>query len=104
MYRFNGFTEKANNALNYSIESAENFGHTYVGSEHILLGLLKEGTGVAAVVLSELGINDSELENIIRTEIGVGSRTSLSTDDFTPRTKRIYKWLLCKLQLWDIIT
>lgn len=89
MYRFNGFTEKANNALNYSIESAENFGHTYVGSEHILLGLLKEGTGVAAVVLSELGINDSELENIIRTEIGVGSRTSLSTDDFTPRTKRI---------------
>lgn len=89
MYRFNGFTEKANNALNYSIENAENFGHTYVGSEHILLGLLKEGTGVAAVVLSELGINDSELENIIRTEIGVGSRTSLSTDDFTPRTKRI---------------
>ena len=89
MYRFNGFTEKANNALNYSMESAENFGHTYVGSEHILLGLLKEGTGVAAVVLSELGINDSELENIIRTEIGVGSRTSLSTDDFTPRTKRI---------------
>lgn len=89
MYRFNGFTEKANNALNYSIESAENFGHTYVGSEHILLGLLKEGTGVAAVVLSELGINDSELENIIRTEIGVGSRTSLNTDDFTPRTKRI---------------
>lgn len=89
MYRFNGFTEKANNALNYSIESAENCGHTYVGSEHILLGLLKEGTGVAAVVLSELGINDSELENIIRTEIGVGSRTSLSTDDFTPRTKRI---------------
>mgnify|MGYP001215679498 FL=1 len=89
MYRFNGFTEKANNALNYSIESAENFGHTYVGSEHILLGLLKEGTGVAAVVLSELGINDSELENIIRTEIGAGSRTSLSTDDFTPRTKRI---------------
>ncbi len=89
MYRFNGFTEKANNALNYSIESAENCGHTYVGSEHILLGLLKEGTGVAAVVLSELGINDSELENIIRTEIGVGSRTSLSTNDFTPRTKRI---------------
>ena len=89
MYRFNGFTEKANNALNYSIESAENFGHTYVGSEHILFGLLKEGTGVAAVVLSELGINDSELENIIRTEIGVGSRTSLNTDDFTPRTKRI---------------
>lgn len=89
MYRFNGFTEKANNALNYSIESAENFGHTYVGSEHILLGLLKEGTGVAAVVLSELGINDSELENIIRAEIGVGSRTSLSTGDFTPRTKRI---------------
>ncbi|MDQ5984033.1 MAG: Negative regulator of genetic competence ClpC/MecB [Eubacteriales bacterium SKADARSKE-1] len=89
MYRFNGFTEKANNALNIAIECAQNFGHTYVGSEHILLGLLKEGTGVAAVVLRSLNLNEEELENIFKNEIGVGTRSSLGTDDFTPRTKRI---------------
>ena len=51
MYRFKGFTEKANTALNLAIESAQQLGHTYIGTEHIVLGLLKEGTGVAASVL-----------------------------------------------------
>ena len=44
MYRFNGFTQKANHAMNLAIQCAEEMGHTYVGSEHILLGLLKEGS------------------------------------------------------------
>jgi len=48
MYEFRGFTQKANKALNLSIESAQNFGHDYIGTEHILLGLIKEGSGVAA--------------------------------------------------------
>ncbi len=89
MYRFNGFTEKANNALNLAINSAEVMGHTYIGSEHILLGLLKEGSGVAFVVLNELGIHSDDLENLLKQEIGTGSRTSLTTSDFTPRTKRV---------------
>mgnify|MGYP000015342175 FL=1 len=89
MYRFNGFTEKANHAMNLAISSAEELGHTYIGSEHILLGLLKEGTGVASVVLDELGIYADGLENLLKTEIGTGSRSSLSTADFTPRTKRV---------------
>ena len=89
MYRFNGFTEKANNAMNFAISSAEELGHTYIGSEHILLGLLREGTGVAAVVLDELGVFFDELENLIKNEIGMGAKSSLSTADFTPRTKRI---------------
>lgn len=41
MYEFRGFTQKANKALNLSIESAQNFGHDYIGTEHILLGLIK---------------------------------------------------------------
>lgn len=89
MYRFNGFTEKANNALNLAIISAENMGHTYVGSEHILLGLIREGSGVASTVLKELGIQENDLEEILKREIGAGSKSSISTDDFTPRTKRI---------------
>ena len=40
MYRFNNFTQKANDVMNLAVKAAENFGHTYIGSEHILMGLL----------------------------------------------------------------
>ncbi len=89
MYRFNGFTEKANKALNLAIESAEEMGHTYVGTEHILLGLLQEQSGVAATVLNDLGVTADELEQMMRQKIGTGVRSIITMDDFTPRTKRI---------------
>lgn len=89
MYKFNGFTEKANTAVNLAIESAQELGHTYIGSEHILLGLLKANDGVAFTALSEAGASADALEELIKSEIGVGEYTSLSPDDFTPRTKRI---------------
>ena len=89
MYKFNGFTEKANNAINLAIESAQDMGHTYIGSEHILLGLLKNADGAAYTVLDKCGANADTLENLIKQEIGTGSETKLSPDDFTPRVKRI---------------
>ncbi len=89
MYRFNGFTEKANNALNLAIQSAGEMGHTYIGSEHIILGLLKEETGVAAAVLNKLGATAENFEETVRQKIGTGSATRLTADDFTPRSKRI---------------
>ncbi len=89
MYKFNGFTEKANNAINLAIESAQDMGHTYIGSEHILLGLLKNADGAAYTVLDKCGANADTLENLIQQEIGTGSETKLSPDDFTPRVKRI---------------
>ena len=89
MYRFNGFTEKANNALNLAVESAEQMGHTYVGSEHILLGLLREGSGVAFAALSDLGVTSDALAELMKNKIGTGLRSSVTSDDFTPRTKRI---------------
>ena len=63
MYRFDGFTEKANNALNLALTSAEDMGHTYIGSEHIILGLLKENSGVAAEVLSNLALRKKHLQS-----------------------------------------
>ncbi|MBQ4603661.1 MAG: hypothetical protein IJB16_03570, partial [Clostridia bacterium] len=66
MYRFTGFTQKANEALNNAISAAENLGHTYVGSEHILLGLLKESGGMAYAALSAKKISYAEVEAIIR--------------------------------------
>lgn len=89
MYKFNGFTEKANNAINLAIESAQEFGHTYVGSEHILLGLLKNNDGVAYTVLSQCGAAEDKLSELIVQETGTGDITRLTPDDFTPRTKRV---------------
>ena len=89
MYNFKGFTEKANTALNLAIESAGEMGHTYIGSEHILLGLLKEDSGVAAEALTLSGASSESLEELIQSAIGTGEKTNLSPDDFTPRTKRI---------------
>ncbi len=89
MYKFNGFTEKANLSLNLAVKSAEEMGHTYIGSEHVLLGLLKEGSGVATAVLNSLGVTAEKVQELLVKNIGVGMRSVLSTDDFTPRTKRI---------------
>ena len=47
MFKFQGFTEKANNALTLAVQSAESFGTSYVGTEHVLPGLLTEGSGGA---------------------------------------------------------
>ncbi len=89
MYRFNYFTQKANDALNLAVKSAEDFGHNYVGSEHILLGLVKSGAGVAYSVLDGKGITETDIEDFIKENIGVGNPTRLTPDDFTPRCKRV---------------
>ncbi len=88
-YNFNGFTSKANEALNQAINSAELLGHTYIGSEHLLLGLLKIGSGVAYAVLNKNGVTPEKIEELIRTKIGNGTPTKLSPDYFTPRAKKV---------------
>lgn len=89
MYKFTGFTQKANDALNSAITIAEDFGHTYIGSEHILLGLLAEKGGMAYAALTARKITYTEVETIIKSSIGIGSPTVLSPADFTPRVKNI---------------
>ncbi len=89
MFQFKGFTEKANKALNLAVESAENLGHDYIGSEHVMLGLIKEGSGVAHTVLSKLGVTAEDYEKLLRERIGYGEKTSLTPESLTPRTKQI---------------
>ena len=91
MYEFRGFTQKANKALNLSIESAQNFGHDYIGTEHILLGLIKEGSGVAATALNECGVTEDALREKLESINGTMSLVELTPDDFTPRTKRVLR-------------
>lgn len=87
MYRFNSFTTKANEVLNLAIKSAETYGHNYIGTEHILVGLLSTDSTVPA--LTNNGVTYEGVDRLIREEIGVGNPTSLTPDDFTPRAKRI---------------
>lgn len=89
MYKFSGFTQMANNALNAAVETAENLGHTYIGSEHLLVGLLHADGSVAATALSSKSVNASDVEDILKQSVGIGTPTMLSPNDFTPRSKRI---------------
>ena len=90
MFKFQGFTEKANNALNLAVQSAEQLGLSYVGTEHVLLGLLKEGSGVAYTALSRCGLTAETIESKLAAS-GSGSPTQLTANDFTPRTKRVLR-------------
>ena len=88
-YRFRNFTEKANGAMNKAIESAEALGHTFIGSEHLLLGLLRQGDGVAHAVLAGRKVGEKKIEDAIRAGSMAGTPTVLSNADFTPRTKHV---------------
>ncbi len=89
MYKFTGFNEKANVALNNAVNAAEDLGHTYIGSEHLLLGILKDSTSTASSVLNSRGITHQKVEDAVKSSVGIGMPTELSPDDFTPRSKNI---------------
>ena len=86
---FGRYTEKAERALAYAQESAIVFGHPYVGTEHLLLGLIKEGTGIAALVLGNHGVTEEKVASRIEEIIGQGDNIINQPLGFTPRTKNI---------------
>ena len=87
-----GFTAKAQNALNMALKIASELGHTCIGSEHILLGLLSESEGIAAKVLNERGADYDKIKKIVEDMSGVGEVTRLTAADMTPRTKKIIEY------------
>ncbi len=84
-----GFTQKAQNALNRALYYACEMGHTCVGSEHLLLGLLSEKDGVAKRVLEERNITFEKTRELLAQNVGTGTPTKLTAADITPRTKKI---------------
>lgn len=94
MFVFNGFTQKANKALNSTILFSEELGHTYIGTEHLLAGILKEDDSTAAEILKNAGLDFGELAEQMELDIGKGVKTNLTPADFTPRTKRILETAL----------
>ncbi|MBQ0111370.1 MAG: ATP-dependent Clp protease ATP-binding subunit, partial [Oscillospiraceae bacterium] len=87
-YNFARFTDEANAALNAAIEAAEQLGHTYIGSEHLLLGLLSTDCA-ANQILSDIDVSYEELSEQIAEKIGQGDKTALTTEHFTPRANNI---------------
>ena len=85
----NKFTEKAQNALEAARTEAQRMGHTYIGSEHLLLGLLEEGTGIAAKILMGKHLTAKDVRGEIERLIGFGSPSAVGAKDMTPRLKKI---------------
>ncbi len=83
------FTERAQAALRLAQESSAELGHVYVGSEHLLLGLSREGRGVAARVLCAAGLEPETIRAAIARIVGVGTPGGLPSQGLTPRCKRI---------------
>ena len=89
IFMTNRFTKKAQNVLNLALREASEMGHTYIGSEHLLLGLLDEASGVAAHYLTERGADAEKIREEVARLSGIGSPTSLSASEMTPRTRKI---------------
>jgi ATP-dependent Clp protease ATP-binding subunit ClpC len=87
--RFDKFTERARKVLSLSQEEAQRFQHNYIGTEHLLLGLVREGEGVAAVVLSNLGVELNKVRDTVEAIIGRGDRIVLGEIGLTPRAKKV---------------
>ena len=85
----NRFTQKAEKSLNNAAALAESLGHTYIGSEHILLSLSKENDSTASYALSKNGITYEKIVETVKDFSGVGSKSSLTPKDMTPRCRKI---------------
>src|SRR5256886_16906021 len=87
--RFDKFTERARRVLTLAQEEAQRFQHNYIWTEHLLLGLVREGDGVAARVLRNLGVELNKIRSAIEFIIGRGDRLVLDEIGLTPRAKKV---------------
>src|ERR671937_2413829 len=86
---FDKFTKRTKQVLQYATEEARAFNHPYIGTEHILLGLIREGEGVAAQVLNDLGVKLSQARHAVEFIVGVGEGPVRQDQDLTARAKKV---------------
>ncbi|MCK4260348.1 MAG: ATP-dependent Clp protease ATP-binding subunit [Halanaerobiales bacterium] len=86
---FGKFTERAKRVMLLAEEEAKRLNHGYVGTEHLLLGLIREGQGVAARGLAEVGINFNQAKGEVEKIIGRGNQVIEGKLGFTPRSKKV---------------
>src|SRR5260370_8431517 len=88
-HKFEHFTERARKVLSLAQEEARRFQHDYIGTEHLLLGLVRESGGVAAKVLNNLGVELDKVRSAVEFIIGRGDRIVLGEIGLTPRAKKV---------------
>src|SRR6184192_302698 len=86
---FDKFTERARRVLTLAQEEAQRFNHGYIGTEHLLLGLVREGEGVAAKVLANMSIELNKVRSAVEFIIGRGDRMVAGDIGLTPRAKKV---------------
>lgn len=91
MSMFGRFSEKSQKAILYAQSEAREQRHSYIGSEHVLLGIVKEGTDTGALILSRLGIDYNKVKKTTLDIISQGNGPVVSSVSYTPRTKRIFE-------------
>ncbi|MDQ3513614.1 MAG: AAA family ATPase, partial [Chloroflexota bacterium] len=87
--KFDKFTERARKVLTLAQEEAQRFNHNYIGTEHLLLGLVREGDGVAARVLSNMGVQLPKVRSAVEFIIGRGETMVMGDIGLTPRAKKV---------------
>src|SRR5437667_8958081 len=87
--RFDKFTERARRVLTLAQEEALRFNHNYIGTEHMLLGIGREGEGVAAKLLGNLGVELNKVRSAVEFIIGRGDRMVVGEIGLTPRAKKV---------------
>ena len=87
--KFDKFTERARKVLTLAQEEAQRFNHNYIGTEHLLLGLVREGDGVAARVLSNMGVQLPKVRSAVEFIIGRGETMVMGEIGLTPRAKKV---------------
>ena len=91
---FERFTDRARRVVVFAQEESRMLNHTYIGTEHILLGLVHEGEGVAARVLTGLGVSLEDVRRQVQEIIGEGGRAPAGHIPFTPRAKKVLEFSL----------
>ena len=91
---FDRFTERAQKVMVYAQEEAVRLNHSYIGTEHILLGLLREGEGIAAKVLKDRGIDIEAIRSNTEQLVGKGQGKVTQVLGYTPRTKTVLEYSL----------
>jgi ATP-dependent Clp protease ATP-binding subunit ClpC len=89
---FDKFTKRAKQVLQLATEEARNFNHPYIGTEHILLGLIREGEGVAARVLDDLGVKLSQARHAVEFIVGMGEGPTRQDQELTARAKKVIEY------------
>ena len=87
--QFDKFSERARKVLQLAQEEAQRFNHNYIGTEHILLGLVREGDGVAARVLTNMGVQLPKVRSAVEFIIGRGDAAVIGEIGLTPRAKKV---------------